>query len=59
MAIIKQASNIGVQVSNESLTFVGDLLEKTAERVIINATSGNIEIKSTKKIYTNGNRTGG
>lgn len=58
MAIIKQASNIGLQISNEYLTFVGDLLEKTAERVIINATSGNIEIKSTKKIFTNGNSGG-
>lgn len=56
MAIIKQASNIGVQINNEYLTFVGDLLEKTAERVTISATSDNIEIKSTKKIFANGNR---
>ncbi|MCD8418425.1 hypothetical protein G1K66_12130 [Tenacibaculum finnmarkense] len=48
--IKKQAKNIIVKVKNKHTTFVGGTLTKTADKISIEATNGNLTFSSNKKI---------
>jgi len=54
MAIIKQAKNINIKVSQKHIV-LAKTIEKTAETIKIMATYGNIELYSEKTIKQYGN----
>ncbi|WP_157821837.1 hypothetical protein [Tenacibaculum sp. Bg11-29] len=56
MAITKQAKNITITVNNHYELVVGEILEKVADVINIEATNENITLASNKKILTKGNK---
>lgn len=56
MAIIKQAKNIKIEVSGKYRLQVGNKLEKTADKMNVEATDKNLILASLKKIVSSGNK---
>jgi len=54
MAIIKQAKNIRITVRGNYTAYFGTLI-KTAEKLNVEATKGNLTLNSNKKIVANSN----
>jgi hypothetical protein len=52
MAIIKQAKNMTITVTEEYLLMVGGKLEKTAGKINVESTKENLVMSSNKKIIT-------
>lgn len=52
MAIIKQAKNMTITVTEEYLLMVGGKLEKTASKINVESTKENLVMSSNKKIIT-------
>jgi hypothetical protein len=53
MAIIKQAKNITIMVTEDYLLMVGGILQKKASKINIESTKENLVMSSNKKIITN------
>jgi hypothetical protein len=56
MAIIKQAKNITITVTEDYLLMVGGRLKKTAGKINIESKKENLVMSSNKKIMTVGNQ---
>jgi hypothetical protein len=56
MAIIKQAKNITITVTEDYLLMVGGKLKKTAGKINIESKKENLVMSSNKKIMTVGNQ---
>lgn len=56
MAITKQAKNILIEVEQKYQLYVGNKLEKTADRMNVEATDKNLILASIKKIVSSGNK---
>lgn len=54
MAIIKQAKNIQIKVTEAYQLIVGGKLEKSANKLNFEATKGNLNLTSGKKIIAHG-----
>lgn len=57
MAIIRQARNITITVSQHYELLVGVKMEKVAQVMNVEATSNNLSLASNKKIVSSGNKT--
>ena len=56
MAINKQANKMTIKVNHDYNLHVGGTLEKIANKMNVEATKGNLELASNKKIVANGNK---
>ncbi|WP_165305008.1 hypothetical protein [Pedobacter sp. SYP-B3415] len=56
MAITKNAKNIRIEVAQNYKLAVGKKLEKKADRLNVEATSGNLALASVKKIVSSGKK---
>jgi hypothetical protein len=56
MAIIKQAKNMSITVTEDYLLMVGGKLQKTASKINIESTKENLVISSNKKIITHSDK---
>jgi len=54
MAITRQAKNYKVIAKNQYQSIIGGKLEKYADHIFIDATDGNIDLASGKKVINNG-----
>ena len=57
MAINITAKNIIIKVKNDYNLYVGGKLEKITNKMNVEATKGNLDLISNKKITANGNKT--
>lgn len=57
MAILKQAKNIVVNVKSDSMIIANKSISKTAQKIMLRTTKGDIDLYSVKKIniHTDGN----
>ena len=55
MAIIKQAENIRLRIKNNYVSVSGKYVEQT-ERLIMDATKGDLALNCSKKIVSNGRK---
>jgi len=55
MAIVKQAKSIRLRIKNNYTSVSGKYTEQT-EKLIIDATSGNLTLNCNKKIVSNGRK---
>jgi len=56
MAVIRQAKNYKITVNDKYQAIVNGKLDKYADKIVLKATSGDLNLSSSKKVVTNGEK---